>query len=119
MKNEVSSTMNDLLSKMLNVDPEDVLTPEEIRAHLTEAFNKFDKDGSGQLGNWEFMQAWIYLGLKGSEDEIQKAFVKVGNSSTCSNFVWSRFSTDETRTTLDKSTLMNSARQSKGKECLN
>ena len=46
----------------------------EINKHLTDAFNKFDKDGSGEMGQWEFTQAWLFLGLKGSEDEINDAF---------------------------------------------
>ncbi len=74
MKNEVSGQVNDLLSKMLGVKPEDILSGEEINQHLTEAFNKFDEDGSGQLGEWEFQQAWFFLGLKGSEEEIKEAF---------------------------------------------
>ena len=55
---------------MLGIKPEDVLSEEEINVHLTEAFNKFDEDNSGQLGQWEFMQAWFFLGSKGSEEEI-------------------------------------------------
>merc|ERR1711862_316846 len=75
MKSEVGDQMNSLISQLLNVDPKDVLTDEEINAHLTEAFNKFDKDGSGEMGQWEFTQAWIFLGLKGSESEIGDAFI--------------------------------------------
>merc|ERR1711981_1445300 len=54
MKSEVSGQVNDLLSKMLGVKPEDILSGEEINTHLTNAFNKFDEDRSGQLGQWEF-----------------------------------------------------------------
>ena len=46
----------------------------EIEAHLTTAFNKFDTDSSGEMGQWEFTQAWLFLGLKGTEDEINDAF---------------------------------------------
>eukprot|EP00494_Astrolonche_serrata_P030052 UN30319 len=70
---EYADTMNKLLSGM-GLNPEDLMTDEEINKHLTEAFNKFDKDKSGQLGVWEFTQAWMFLGLKGSEDEIQDSF---------------------------------------------
>merc|ERR1712062_231209 len=82
MKGEVSSQVNNLLSKMLGIKPEDVLSEEEINQHLTEAFNKFDEDNSGQLGQWEFQQAWFFLGLKGTELEIKEAFksVDVNNS---------------------------------------
>merc|ERR1712062_103583 len=82
MKGEVSSQVNNLLSKMLGIKPEDVLSEEEINQHLTEAFNKFDEDNSGQLGQWEFMQAWFFLGLKGSEDEINDAFKSVDTNNS-------------------------------------
>merc|ERR1712223_187689 len=59
MKGEVTGQVNALLSKMLGVRPEDVLSEEEINAHLQNAFNKFDVDHSGQLGQWEFTQAWV------------------------------------------------------------
>ena len=62
---------------MRNINPEDVLTEEEIKAHLTEAFNKFESSGDGRLGQWEFMQAWTFLGLKGSEQEVADAFKDV------------------------------------------
>eukprot|EP00492_Amphilonche_elongata_P005790 TRINITY_DN954_c0_g1_i2.p1 TRINITY_DN954_c0_g1~~TRINITY_DN954_c0_g1_i2.p1 ORF type:complete len:207 (+),score=56.76 TRINITY_DN954_c0_g1_i2:223-843(+) len=77
MKGEVSSQMNAMLTDLFNVDPKDVLSDAEINKHLTDAFNKFDKDGSGEMGQWEFTQAWIYLGLKGSEGEINDAFANV------------------------------------------
>merc|ERR1719204_1459240 len=82
MKSEVQGTMNDLLSKMLGIDPKDVLSKEEIRKHLTEAFNKFDKDSSGELGKWEFTQAWVWLGLKGTEQEIDDAFKSVDSNKS-------------------------------------
>merc|ERR1712146_792027 len=66
----------------LGLKPEDVLSDEEIDKHLTEAFNKFDEDGSGQLGQWEFMQAWFFLGLKGSEDEINDSFKSVDTNNS-------------------------------------
>merc|ERR1712146_508891 len=82
MKGEVSGQVNDLLSKMLGMKPEDILSGEEINQHLTDAFNKFDEDGSGQLGQWEFTQAWFFLGLKGSEDEINDSFKSVDTNNS-------------------------------------
>merc|ERR1711979_106829 len=70
------------LFDQLGLKPEDVLSEEEIDAHLTEAFNKFDEDNSGQLGEWEFQQAWFFLGLKGSEDEIKDAFKSVDTNNS-------------------------------------
>ena len=77
MKADVSSDLNALLTDLLGVDPRDVLSDEAIDQHLTEAFNKFDEDNSGQLERWEFTQAWFFLGLKGSEAEINDAFISV------------------------------------------
>lgn len=62
MKSEVSGQVNDLLSEMLGIKPEDILSAEEINDHLTAAFNKFDEDNSDQLGQWQFTQAWFFLG---------------------------------------------------------
>merc|ERR1711879_720699 len=82
MKSEVSGQVNDLLSKMLGVKPEDILSGEEINQHLTDAFNKFDSDNSGEMGAWEFTQAWFFLGLKGSEEEIADAFKSVDTNNS-------------------------------------
>ena len=81
-RKEVGAQMNNLISDLLGVDPRDVLTDAEIKKHLTTAFNKFDKDGSGEMGTWEFTQAWLFLGLKGSEDEIQDAFNGVDKNNS-------------------------------------
>ena len=62
---------------MSTVGPRDVLSDEAIDKHLTEAFQKFDEDNSGELQAWEFTQAWFFLGLKGSESEIADAFKSV------------------------------------------
>ena len=82
MKGEVGAQMNEMFGKMMNINPEDVLSEEEIKQHLTDAFNKFESSGDGRLGQWEFMQAWTFLGLKGSESEVADAFksVDVDNS---------------------------------------
>merc|ERR1712142_202676 len=77
MKNDVQSTVNGLIAKMMGVKPEDVMSEKEIDHHLETAFQKFDKDNSGELGQWEFTQAWVFLGLKGEESEIQGAFQSV------------------------------------------
>merc|ERR1711972_741277 len=66
----------------MNCNPEDLMTDEEITKHLTEAFNKFDEDRSGQLGLWEFQQAWFFLGLKGTEEEIKEAFKGVDTNNS-------------------------------------
>ena len=40
-------------------------------------FNQFDKDGSGELEIPEFRDAWNFLGLHGSDEEIKRAFTSV------------------------------------------
>ena len=87
-KADVQNDINGLLSNVLGMNPEDLLSDEEIEAHLREAFNKFDKDRSGQLGAWEFQQAWFYLGLKGTESEIKDAYSN-GVSFVSLNLVFS------------------------------
>jgi Ca2+-binding EF-hand superfamily protein len=82
IRGEVSDQVNGLISELLNINPEDVLTDEEINAYIKEAFERFDEDNSGQLGDWEFVQAWLFLGLKGSETEIQNAFKEVDTDSS-------------------------------------
>lgn len=77
VKGQISAEVNALLSTMMDIDPTQVLSDEEINKHLTDAFNKFDEDKSGKLGKWEFAQAWLFLGLKGSEEEINDAFESV------------------------------------------
>merc|ERR1712176_1117035 len=56
MRGEIGGQINDLISQMMGINPEDVLSDEEINQHLTEAFERFDTDNSGQLGKWEFVQ---------------------------------------------------------------
>merc|ERR1712079_225687 len=81
MQKEIGGQMNELFSKMMGVDPRDLMTDEEIDKDLAEAFHKFDEDNSGQLGAWEFQQAWFFLGLKGDENEIKDAYAKVNTNA--------------------------------------
>ena len=82
VKSQVSAEINFLMTNMLNMDPRDFLSDEEIDAHLQSAFNKFDEDGSGALGKWEFTQAWLFLGLKGTDEEISEAFDSVDKNQS-------------------------------------
>ena len=53
-------------------------TTKETRVvFLRDTFNKFDSSEDGCHGMWEFKQAWLHLGLKGSESEISNAFKSV------------------------------------------
>merc|ERR1712110_545869 len=82
MKSDMGARMSELFANMAGVDPRDVMSEAEIDQHLTDAFNKFDESGDGQLGQWEFQQAWFYLGLKGTEDEIKDTFGEVDTNSS-------------------------------------
>eukprot|EP00492_Amphilonche_elongata_P002513 TRINITY_DN276_c0_g1_i6.p1 TRINITY_DN276_c0_g1~~TRINITY_DN276_c0_g1_i6.p1 ORF type:complete len:227 (-),score=64.66 TRINITY_DN276_c0_g1_i6:327-965(-) len=73
MKDEVGAQMNELFANMAGVRPEDVMSEAEIDAHLKTAFDKFENSGDGQLGEWEFTQCWVFLGLKASESEIKSS----------------------------------------------
>merc|ERR1712187_866359 len=82
MRDEVSSQIGHLMTDLLGLRPEDVLSEEEIRKHLTDAFHKFDEDNSGEIGRWEFQQAWFFLGLKGTPSELDEAFTKVDTNGS-------------------------------------
>jgi Ca2+-binding EF-hand superfamily protein len=80
MKNEVGGGIGKLMNKMLGImgsDPRDLLTDEQINRLLDATFDKFDKDGSGELEKPEFRKAWEHLGLDGSVDEMNRAFTSV------------------------------------------
>ena len=59
VKADIQDEVKGMFARMMNINPEDVLSDEEIEQHLTQAFEKFDEDRSGQLGVWEFKQAWV------------------------------------------------------------
>ena len=89
LKNDVDGEMAATIAKMCEMaglDPFDALSDEDIMQLLKEAFDEFDKDGSGQMQIGEFTQAWNFLGLKGTSQEIQDAFkqVDVDNSGVVS-----------------------------------
>merc|ERR1712187_829323 len=44
---------------------------------LRDTFNAFDNDGSAELGFPEYVEAWKFLGLQGSDSDIKKAFDSV------------------------------------------
>merc|ERR1719361_3112046 len=58
---------------------------------LTSTFKKFDRDGSNELEMGEFHKAWKLLGLKGSADEVDRAFHSVDANHSgridCDEFV--------------------------------
>jgi len=77
MKGDMNKQFSGIFTKMLGIigkDPSELLTDEQINKLLFETFKKFDKDQSGELEAPEFIKAWQFLGLKGGEAEINRAF---------------------------------------------
>jgi hypothetical protein len=77
MKKNMDGSLGKVIGSMMSmmgVDPEDILTDEEVTKLLSETFKKFDKDGSGALEKKEFFKAWDFLGLKGSQSEIENSY---------------------------------------------
>merc|ERR1712154_222339 len=74
-----------LMGKMMSIfgqDPAELLTEEQIERILNATFKKFDKDGSGELEMPEFKLAWEDLGLEGTNDEMEEAFIKVDTNKS-------------------------------------
>ena len=66
MKKEMGGQVGKAIGKMLaimNQNPEDILTEDEINNLLNATFKKFDKDGSGRLELPEFHKAYLDLKL--------------------------------------------------------
>merc|ERR1712156_125047 len=85
MKGEMGKTVGSLIGKMMGImgkSPEDLLTEEQIQKLLSETFKKFDKDGSNAMELREFNQAWEFLGLQGSPEEIKAAFSSVDKDNS-------------------------------------
>merc|ERR1712048_1038738 len=77
--------MGSLIGKMMGImgkSPEDLLTEEQIQKLLVETYKKFDKDNSNQLEYPEFKQAWEFLGLEGTDEEVREAFASVDRDSS-------------------------------------
>ena len=71
MKKDMNGSIGKIMNKMLGMmgqDPRALLTEDQFSKLLDATFDKFDKDGSGQLEKPEFRKAWDFLGLEGSVD---------------------------------------------------
>jgi Ca2+-binding EF-hand superfamily protein len=83
MKNQneqLTKGMTSVMKAMMDITGDDMdrfMSSNDIDRYLTEAFNKYDKNGNGSLSLREFRQAWEYMNLGGGEEEIRKAFVDV------------------------------------------
>ena len=80
LKKQSNNALGAVMAKMMSMmgqDPKDILTEEQIAKVLKQTFEKFDKDNSGILENHEFHQAWAFLGLMGTKEEVDRAFQEV------------------------------------------
>merc|ERR1712241_837224 len=49
----------------------------EMNREMRETFDRFDRNGSGELNLEEYKKAWKFLGRPGTEEEITTAFKNV------------------------------------------
>lgn len=49
----------------------------EMHREMRETFDKFDRNGSGELNLVEYKKAWKFLGKPGSEEDMDNAFTSV------------------------------------------
>merc|ERR1711862_511552 len=85
MKKDSNGKLAGVMAKMMGImgqNPEDLLTEAEIQKLLISTFKKFDRDGSGLLEEPEFHKAWADLGLKGSKEEISRAYKDVDRDNS-------------------------------------
>lgn len=62
----------------------------EMHREMRETFDKFDRNGSGELNLVEYKKAWKFLGKPGTEQEMEEAFKSVDIDN--SGFVeWDEF----------------------------
>jgi len=73
LKEDTNRRVKNLFSSM-GIKVEDVLSPEVLNKHLDDAFDKFDTSRDQRLGFKEFGEAWRFLGLKGTQEELREAF---------------------------------------------
>jgi len=85
MKREMDNRVGrlfDSMKGMTGMDIMDVISPEVLEKHLTDAFNKFDYTRDGRLELKEFGKAWEELGLTASPEELQESFNTVDTNSS-------------------------------------
>ena len=70
------------VGSITGADVSRLLSDEQINKILEGTFKKFDRDNSGELEMGEFHKAWKLLKLKGSTDEVDRAFYQVDTNNS-------------------------------------
>jgi regulator of replication initiation timing len=65
----LGSRISDLAGEAAPID-----TAASITERLRQTFESFDDDHDGEINEWEFTQAWLWLGFRGEEAEIHEIF---------------------------------------------
>ena len=76
---QIAGKTHELVTQLKDIAGEEAVDDEGAQMYKTlkDTFNAFDNDGSAELGFPEYVEAWKFLGLQGSADEIKKAFDSV------------------------------------------
>merc|ERR1719204_648151 len=85
MKRDMDSRVGrlfDSMKGMTGMDIMDVISPEVLEKHLTDAFNKFDYSRDGRLELKEFGKAWEELGLSATPEELRESFNTVDTNAS-------------------------------------
>lgn len=82
LQRETANKTETLVQRMKRVSGErDSIYLDDLDEQLRKAFVTADKHQSGTLNVWQFSQAWMALGLGGSEDELKEYYSSVGLGS--------------------------------------
>jgi len=75
---EVTNKTENIVQRMKRVTGEaSSIRVDDLDASLEEAFTKADSNKTGSLNVWQFSQAWMSLGLGGTEDELKQVYGSV------------------------------------------
>jgi len=82
LQRETANKTETLVQRMKRVSGErDSIYLDDLDEQLRKAFVAADKHQSGTLNVWQFSQAWMALGLGGSEEELKEYYNSVGLGS--------------------------------------
>jgi Ca2+-binding EF-hand superfamily protein len=79
LQRETAHSIDSFADRISNLSghPGRIDTSDSIEKRLKETFHSFDDDADGEINEWEFTQAWLWLGFRGEESEIHDIFRSV------------------------------------------